>query len=221
MSTDHWKAMGRVPSSLGLDPDFVTVVGPRDAILDMGCGDGRTLSELGALVGRAAGAADRPVWAGVDVNLPSLEAGMQRRLPGTAFVRGDLNRLPFAGKRFAYGIMHAVLTTLDTPGLRRAVLAEAARVLTRGLSLSDFLLTPEVPLYRERYERGFSETGEWGTFRVLDGTRHLYTAHHYTLEELENLLREAGFRRTRLDRVKSRTRSGNLVNGVVGQAFLD
>lgn len=213
--------MGRVPSSLGLDPAFVALVGPQDAILDMGCGDGRTLAELGAMVGRADGAAERPVWAGVDVNLPSLAAGMNRRLPGTAFVQGDLPRLPFAGKRFAYGVMHAVLTTLDTPGLRRAVLAEAARVLSRGLSVSDFLLTPEVPLYLERYERGLSETGEWGTFRVLDGERHLYTAHHYTMEEMENLLQEAGFRRTRLSRVRSRTRSGNLINGVVGQAFLD
>lgn len=224
MPDAYWMTAGRVPSSLDVDPAFAALAGPDVSLLDMGCGDGRILAELDERVrglgGTGPGDAGPP-WAGVDVNPPSLAAGRERGLPRTAFVRADLARLPFAGKSFDYGILHAVLTTLDTPGARRAVLSEAARVLARGLTISDFLLTPEAPLYRERYERGLRETGEWGTFRVMDGDRYLYTAHHYALEELENLLSEAGFARIGLKRIASRTRSGNLINGVRGMAFLD
>ncbi|MEF3698953.1 class I SAM-dependent methyltransferase [Desulfolutivibrio sp.] len=223
MSDAYWKTAGRVPSTLDVDPAFAALIGPGDALLDMGCGDGRTLAEMAerAKCGPGVGGRDSgPLWAGVDVNSPSLAAGQGRGLPGTAFVRGELARLPFADKSFDYGIMHAVLTTLDTPTVRRMVLAEAARVLRCGMTISDFLLTPEIPLYRERYERGFGETGEWGTFRVMEGERYLYTAHHYTIEEIEELMREAGFCRTRLRQVQSQTRSGNRINGVVGQVFL-
>ena len=247
MPDTYWMTAGRVPSTLDVDPAFAALAGPEVSLLDMGCGDGRTLAGMDERVrgrGGAAPGARGPLWAGVDVNPPSLAAGRERGLPRTAFVRADLARdgylpsfctacyrLGRTGEHFMEiakpGDIHqfcdpnAVLTTLDTPGARRAVLAEAARVLARGLTLSDFLLTPEVPLYRERYERGLRETGEWGTFRVMDGERYLYTAHHYTLEELETLLAEAGFSRIALGRVASRTRSGNLINGVRGMAFLD
>lgn len=222
MANAYWKTAGRVPSTLDVDPAFAALIGPGDSLLDMGCGDGRSLAEMaerpecGRGVGRVGSA---PLWAGVDVNPPGLRAAMARGLPGVAFVRGDLGCLPFAAKCFDYGVMHAVLTTLETPGARLAVLCEAARVLRRGLSFSDFLLTPGIPLYRERYQRGFVETGEQGTFRVMENDRHLYTAHHYTLEELRELFQAAGFHTLQMRRVTSRTRSGNEINGVVGMAF--
>jgi len=221
MAFDHWKAMGRVPSTLHPDPALAGYFGPQTTVLDLGCGDGRTLSELASAAGRGdAPGGPRPLWAGVDANAPSLAAARERNLPDTALIQADLARLPLADGSFEYGVMHAVLTTLDTPSLRRAVLAEAARVLSAGLSFSDFLLTPEAALYRERYERGLAETGEWGTFRVMDGGRHLYTAHHYRLEELHDLFSQAGFFRLDMRCVQSRTRSGNVINGVVGMAHL-
>jgi SAM-dependent methyltransferase len=221
MSLAHWKAMGRVPSSLEPDPDFVGRLDPQATVLDLGCGDGRTLAALAAATGRlGAPGQRRPLWAGADANAPSLAAARERNLPDTALLQADLARLPLADGSFDYGVMHAVLTTLDTPGARQAVLAEAARVLAVGLSFSDFLLTPEIDLYRERYEQGLAETGEQGTFRVMDGGRHIYTAHHYRLEELHDLFSQAGFFRLDMRCVRSRTRSGNVINGVVGMACL-
>lgn len=218
MSLDHWKTVGRVPSTLDVDPAFSALITPKTAIVDLGCGEGRTLAGLTSVAGRV-GDSDEPVWAGVDVNPAGLRAGRSRSLPHTAFVRGELTHLPFAAASFDYGVMHAVLTTLWTPEMRLAAVAEAARILRLGLSFSDFLLTPEEPLYLKRYEQGRGETGEWGTFRVMDGESYLYTAHHYTLEELREIFFRAGFPRLEMRGVKSRTRSGNVINGVAGLAW--
>ncbi|MFZ5813129.1 MAG: class I SAM-dependent methyltransferase [Thermodesulfobacteriota bacterium] len=210
MAEDYWKTVGRVPSSLVVDPAFADLIGPGASVVDLGCGDGRTLAALAECVGRGGKS-----WAGVDVNLEALARARDRGLPRTGFVRADIAALPFADERFDYGIMHAVLTTLVTPADRRAVLAETFRVLRRGLYVSDFLLTPEQPLYRDRYDRGLAETGERGTFRVMEGDRYLYTAHHFSEEELRELFAGAGFPRVSLRRAKSPTRSGKVINGAI------
>ncbi len=210
MAEDYWKTVGRVPSSLPVDPAFVELIGPGVSVVDLGCGDGRTLAKLAASVARG-----RAPWAGVDVNPAALAGAAARGLPGIGFVMADIAELPFADGGFDYGVMHAVLTTLATPAERRAVLAEAARVLRRGLYASDFLLTPQQPLYRERYARGRVETGEWGTFRVMDGQRYLYTAHHFAPDELKDLFFGAGFSRVTLRQVLSPTRSGNVIGGAI------
>jgi ubiquinone/menaquinone biosynthesis C-methylase UbiE len=214
VAEDYWKTVGRVPSSLGVDPAFAALIDPGVSVLDLGCGDGRTLAELAAAVPRG-----REFWAGVDVNREVLARAASRGLVRTGFVLADIAALPFADGRFDYGVMHAVLTTLVTPAERRAVLAEAFRVLRRGLYVSDFLLTPDQPLYRERYARGLVETGERGTFRVMDGERYLYTAHHFSQEELCGLFSGAGFPRVALRRVLSPTRSGKVINGAVIMAM--
>ncbi len=213
MAEDYWKTVGRVPSSLAVDPDFAGLIGPGASVVDLGCGGGRTLAALAECAGRG----EEP-WAGVDVNLEALGRAKARGLPRVGFVRADIAALPFTDGRFDYGVMHAVLTTLVTPADRREVLSEAARVLRRGLYVSDFLLTPEQPLYRDRYDRGLVETGEWGTFRVMEGDRYLYTAHHFSEEELRELLSGAGFPRVSLRRVTSPTRSGKVINGVIALA---
>jgi SAM-dependent methyltransferase len=165
VAEDYWKTVGRVPSSLGVDPAFAALIDPGVSVLDLGCGDGRTLAELAAAVPRG-----REFWAGVDVNREVLARAASRGLVRTGFVLADIAALPFADGRFDYGVMHAVLTTLVTPAERRAVLAEAFRVLRRGLYVSDFLLTPDQPLYRERYARGLVETGSGAPFGSWTGS---------------------------------------------------
>uniref|UniRef100_I2Q0J8 Methylase involved in ubiquinone/menaquinone biosynthesis n=1 Tax=Desulfovibrio sp. U5L TaxID=596152 RepID=I2Q0J8_9BACT len=203
MMAGYWDKTSSVPSTLGLDAKVKAYLRPGDRILDCGCGAGRLLGEL-AREGRPA--------VGVDRNGPSLAVA---RREGLAVVRADLARLPFRPGAFDAAILHAVLTTVPTPAARLAVLAEAARIGCRLLCLADFLRNDDLPYYRSRYEQGLAETGEPGSFVVREGGTALYVAHHFTLDELTGLLDLAGFRPLHVATPPVRTRSGNIVTGVV------
>ena len=164
----------------------------------------------GGLLAELAGQGRR-VW-GVDRNLPSL---IRAREKGLAVARADLAALPFADGAFDAGVLHAVLTTLDAPELRRLVLAEARRVGCRVLCVADFLQNWDQLYYKARYEAGFDETGELGSFVVREGDRVLYTAHHFTLDELTELLAGAGYAVAFADTPTVVTRSGKHVTGVI------
>ena len=203
----YWNTTAKVPSTLELVPEVASFLSPGDRIVDLGCGAGRVLGELAGrgCYGRLAGA---------DRNLPSLRLAGERGLP---VVRAELATLPFADATFDAGILHAVLTTLVPRTRRAAVLLEARRVVRRVLCLADFLLNPDIPLYKARYDAGVSETGEAGSFLVRgdDGGTVLYAAHHHTMQELSELLHEAGFRVAYAAAPLVRTRSGNIIRGVV------
>lgn len=176
---------------------------PGDRIIDLGCGAGRVLGQL-AREGRSV--------VGVDRNEPGLAAA---RRQGLSVVRADLARLPFMPGAFDAAILHAVLTTVPTPADRLRVLAAAARVGCRLVCVADFLRNDHLPYYRSRYEQGVTETGEPGSFVVRENGKALYVAHHFTLAELSGLLELAGFRPAHVATPPVRTRSGNLVTGVV------
>ena len=200
----YWTNAPRVPSSLDIDPAILLHLRPNDDIVDLGCGPGRTLAGLrGAGLGR--------LHVGADANAPSLYLACAAQLP---VVRADLTALPIADAGFDVGVLQAVLTTLVTPGQRLAVLREARRTLRRLLVIGDFLQNWELPHYRARYETGLVETGEVGSFVVRENGMALYTAHHFTLDELAGLLVQAGFSVTQAVFPTVRTRSGNLVRGV-------
>ncbi|KHK04274.1 ubiE/COQ5 methyltransferase [Desulfovibrio sp. TomC] len=148
---------------------------------------------------------------GADVNPPSL---LLAACAGFPVVQADLAAMPVADAAFDAGILQAVLTTIPTPGERLAVLREARRIVTRVLCLGDFLQNWELPYYRTRYETGLAETGECGSFVVREGAVELYQAHHFTMDELGDLLGRAGFSVVQAAYPTVRTRSGNLVRGV-------
>lgn len=200
----YWETAAAVPSSLELAPEVRSLIGPRDRIADLGCGPGRTLVGL-----RRDGLGASHV--GADCNPPSLAlaAGL-----GLAVVRADLVALPFVDGAFDVAVLQAVMTTLPTPAARLAVLAEARRVVRGLLCLGDFLRNPDLPYYRARYEAGLTETGEEGSFVVREGGTVLYQAHHFTVEELEALLSQAGFGVVQAVFPRVKTRSGNIVAGV-------
>jgi SAM-dependent methyltransferase len=200
----YWETAAAVPSSLELVPEVRARIGPRDHIIDLGCGPGRTLDGL-----RRGGLGASHV--GADCNPPSLAlaAGL-----GLAVVRADLAALPFADSAFDVAVLQAVMTTLPTPTARLAVLAEARRVVKGLLCLGDFLRNPDLPYYRTRYEAGLIETGEDGSFLVREGGTVLYQAHHFSFEELEALLSQTGFGVVQAAFPRVKTRSGNLVAGV-------
>ncbi|EKO38067.1 MAG: methylase involved in ubiquinone/menaquinone biosynthesis [Solidesulfovibrio magneticus str. Maddingley MBC34] len=200
----YWETAASVPSSLELAPEVRSLIGPGDRLVDLGCGPGRTLAGL-----RRDGLGACHV--GADCNPPSLAlaAGL-----GLVVVRADLAALPFADGAFDVAVLQAVMTTLPTPAARLAVLAEARRVAGSLLCLSDFLRNPDLPYYRARYEAGLAETGEEGSFVVREGEAVLYQAHHFTFEELVDLLSQAGFGVVQAVFPRVKTRSGNIVAGV-------
>jgi ubiquinone/menaquinone biosynthesis C-methylase UbiE len=202
----YWNKTSSVPSTLPLDPHVAAFLGPHDKVLDLGCGAGRMLREMAA-AGRFAVGADR--------NFPSLG---QAHSQGNRVVRAELAALPFPANAFDAGILHAVLTTLCPKQARLDVLAEARRVGCRVLCVADFLQNWDLPYYAARYEAGLAETGEAGSFVVRDGDQVLYTAHHFTRDELETLFAAAGYRIAYAAAPKVRTRSGNVVTGVVAAA---
>ncbi|MCB9871053.1 MAG: class I SAM-dependent methyltransferase [Planctomycetes bacterium] len=145
------------------------------AILDVGCGYGRTLLEL-----RAAGFHH---CVGVDTSAEML-ARARRTDPtlDVRHVRGD--RLPFLGASFDAVFLLAVLTCVPDDEDQRALVAEAFRVLRPGgvLFLSD-LLIQEDPRVRARYR---ADTHPFGVFDHPEGVR----LRHHTRDWLHALLGE-------------------------------
>lgn len=199
----YWDESSSVPSTLELDARVAAYLRPGDRVLDLGCGAGRLLGQLAGRRYRAVG---------VDRNTASLRLAREK---GLSVVRAELAALPFGDGAFDAGILHAVLTTLATPGARRGVLGEARRAGCRVLCVADFLQNWDLPYYKARYEAGIAETGERGSFVVREGDRALYTAHHFTLDELTRLLAAAGYETAFADSPVVTTRSGKRVTGVV------
>jgi SAM-dependent methyltransferase len=192
-----WKRFkGRdVPASLRLWPVFDDFFGPKDRLLDLGCGYGRSCAEL-----RQKGFLD---YFGLDLNLSGLKEARRwmaeefPERPRPSFQAGDGANLPFGDGSFDGLIMQAFLTTLDKEARRRAVAAESARVLVPGgrLYLADYGRNLDNPVYLERYEEGRRMGLEPGAFpaRDKDTGEILFIARHYTRAELVGLFSEAGF----------------------------
>lgn len=153
------------------------------------------------------------VYTGLDVNLPSLRRAANRHRVAC----GEGGNLPFKPASFDLVLLRAVLTVLVSPVESLAVVREALRVCRGVLGIQDFLLTPALPLYAARYAEGHSLTGQFGTFPVRrEGNGDvLYWARHFSLDELNELIREAGGRVDEVSEAPAPTRSGNIINGVV------
>ena len=183
------------PASLKLWPVFDRYFGPEDRILDLGCGYGRSCREL-----YQKGFRD---YYGLDLNLSGLKEArkwMSETFPDDprpSFQAGEAERLPFEKGSFTGLIMQAFLTTIDRAAPRRAVAAEAARVLAPGgrLYLADYGRNTDNPVYLKRYEEGRRMGLEPGAFPARDPETGevLFIARHYTGEELEKLFKKAGF----------------------------
>lgn len=202
-SGDYWATTKKVPGSLHPHPDFMALAAGGARILDLGCGQGRILAKMGGGAG---------VRCGVDRNAGAL-ARAAREIPQALFACADILCLPFADKTFDAACMQAVMTLFEHRQARLSALAEVRRVTRSRLFIADFLLTPENEYYAKRYAKGLEETGEYGTFLVREGNAILYTAHHYSREELAGLLGETGFVVESFDEARAVTRSGNVING--------
>jgi len=203
----YWSVTKNVPSTLSPHPLLPQLAASGASLLDVGCGEGRTLETMAS----QAGASGR--FCGVDLNAGAL-AIAARRLPGMVFACAQAALLPFPDGAFDAASLHAVMTLIIGREARLAALGEIRRVIRARLFISDFLLTPEEPYYAARYAAGEEQTGEKGSFMVYENGAPIYTAHHYDLDELTGLLENAGYAVDDLETGKVRTRSGNIINGV-------
>ena len=200
-----------IPSSVPLYDDVFSILSPADAVLDIGCGFGRTCSELSARGFRN--------LIGIDINSSGIaHARSHVALAGLRFLVGDATALPFRDRAFSGAIMQALLTAIPKYSDRQKVFGEAARVLKPGggLYIACFAQSWHLQKYRERYLSALSEGYDEGTFPVFDSEGNLeYAAHHHSEKELVFLIENSGLAIVSFRYERFITRSGQAVNGMV------
>lgn len=140
---------------------------PRDSILDLGCGYGRTLAELER--------AGYESLVGVDFSFQML-LRCRAESPRRNLIQNDGRTIPLRGQSVDLAVLFAVLTSTMRDEDQIQLLAEVARVLRPGglLYLSDLLLNEDARNL-ERYQRYRGIYGPYGTFPLPDG---LVMRHH-------------------------------------------
>lgn len=180
------------PSTVHLDDSFFKMVPKGSKVLDFACGWGRMafkLQEKGYDV------------VGFDINEDAVENARkaskkfnQIHKNRVSFDVANARDLPYTEGSFDACLIQAFMTALVDPEHREMVLNEASRVLKEDgiLYLADFGQSWDNSLYRDRYLKDFSLTGEMGTFIVTeDGnpeSPEIFRAHHYTRKELMELI---------------------------------
>ncbi len=212
--SDSWcDPMKDPPSTVDIDPDMVAGFQKRSKILELACAHGRTafyLEEQGHEV------------TGIDIDPESISEAKRigkERGSTVKFMEADGRYLPFDDRLFDICVMNAFLTMLTDTDSRIRAITEAFRVTREGgcIYVADFLQTWDSPTYRERYETFEKITGEKGTFIVTDDGsmdgEGLYRAHHYTEEEITELL-ISRYEIIREELCEFTTYHGNRVNGI-------
>jgi ubiquinone/menaquinone biosynthesis C-methylase UbiE len=179
--------------------EFEKVVSREMAILDVGCGYGRTLEEL-----HDAGFVN---LCGVDYSQGMIDRG--RRLhPYLDLRKNDGGTLQFEDGTFDAVILIAVLTCIARSEGQRGLIAEITRVLKDGgiLTINDYLLNTDQRNI-ERYDKTRSKYGVYGIFELPEGA----VVRHHTPEHIFNIT--AGFNRLVFETVVYTTMNGNKSNG--------
>jgi ubiquinone/menaquinone biosynthesis C-methylase UbiE len=205
------------PSTVELNKLFFEKVPAGSNILDFGCAWGRIafkLQKKGFNV------------TGFDINENAIKTAIKKskktnnQYSGNVFFTvANALKLPYSDKIFDVCIIQAFLTTISSES-RLKVLSEAWRVLKENgiLYLADFGQNWKNPKYRQRYLRDYSITGEIGTFIVTDDGevdgKELFLAHHYTKNELYDLLKD-GFNVETFHETVFTTFHGNRTKGYV------
>lgn len=180
------------PSTVELNQLFFSNVPPGIKVVDFGCAWGRVGFELQKKGYNVSG---------FDINENSIAYATEHanktndKYPERLdFITANALDLPYKSNYFDACIMQAFLTTITNPEARDEVIKEACRILKPDgiLYLADFGQNWKDPLYKERYLRDYSSTGEKGTFFVTEdgkeGGKELFLVHHYTQKELKKLL---------------------------------
>ena len=131
------------------------------AILDVGCGYGRTCAQLAD--------AGYKNLVGVDISSQMIERGKRER-PDLDLKFWDGSTLPFLDNSFDAVCLIAVLTCIPSDSGQKRLLGEIIRVLKPGgiLFLSDFPLQTD-DRNRARYDQFAEQYGIYGVFELPEG----------------------------------------------------
>jgi len=179
--------------------EFEKAVSREMAILDIGCGYGRTLNEL-----HDAGFEN---LFGVDYSQGMIDRG--RRLhPYLDLRKNDGSTLPFENGAFDAVILIAVLTCIAESEGQRRLISEIERVLKDGgiLTIDDYLLNTDQRNI-ERYDKAKGKYGVYGIFELPEGA----VVRHHTPDHIFDIT--AGFNRLAFETVVYTTMNGNRSNG--------
>jgi SAM-dependent methyltransferase len=179
--------------------EFAQVVSREMAILDVGCGYGRTLNEL-----HDVGFVN---LFGVDYSQGMIDRG--RRLhPYLNLRKSDGGTLPFEDGTFDAVILIAVLTCIAESEEQRRLISEIERVLKDDgiLYINDYLLNTDQRNI-ERYDKAKDKYGVYGIFELPEGA----VVRHHTPEHVFDVT--SGFDRLVFEPVIYTTMNGNKSNG--------
>jgi len=206
------------PSTVELHELFFDNVPTGSKVVDFGCAWGRIGFELQKKGYNVFG---------FDINENSIEYATKNAIKTNVkytekldFRQADALNLPYESNYFDACIVQAFLTTIIGLEARNRVIAEASRILVPGgiLYLADFGQNWKNPLYKDRYLRDYSSTGEKGTFFVTEdgeeGGKELFLVHHYTLNELKQLIKNS-FKLELIKKTTFKTFHGNSTLGYI------
>jgi SAM-dependent methyltransferase len=200
--TSYWDAVAATKRfTHPLHGPWLERIGRDAAVLDYGCGYGRTLAELAQLGFTS--------LTGVDSSAGMIEQARAQQ-PAMRFAVLDAPpALPFADATFDLVVVFAVLTCIPGDQAQRRLIAELRRVLKPGgtLYVSDLLLG-EDPRSVERYQRFAATHGTYGVFETSDGA----VVRHHPAEHFAALL--DGFEVQDNRRIRVATMNGNEASGI-------
>jgi len=145
-----------------LRADWLTEYLSADArILDVGCGYGRTLTQLSQ--------AGFSRCVGLDFSAAMLER-CRREAPEAALIRNDGDSLPLQSESVDAILLFAVLTCIPDSINQKALIDDARRVLRPGglLYISDVLINTD-ERNRKRYAEHADKYGCYGVFELPEG----------------------------------------------------
>lgn len=181
-----WSRIDYRPAIPDLQPlPVLQHVPPGSTVLDIGCNKGGNailLAEHGYRV------------LGIDINGPAIEAAriraQQLRASGSAhFSVANILEEPVTG-RFDCVLLIRVLTCFAELSEWDRVLQRATQLLNPHgcLYIHDFLLSPDIPAYCERYEAAARLGWRKGNFQVNDAQgNRLFMAHHHSQAEVDSI----------------------------------
>jgi SAM-dependent methyltransferase len=195
--TAYWdKVADRKAFTHPLDTELLqSLTTPDSRILDLGCGYGRSCTELVELGFHNV--------VGVDSSKEMIKRGLGLD-PRLKLVACDGTTLPFAADSFDVVILFAVLTCISSNKGQIRFVGEASRVLQSGgiLYVSDYWLQSD-QRNKGRYARFADKYDAYGVFELDDGA----ICRHHSREWIDNLF--ADYEKIRCTDIEVRTMNGS------------